>query len=203
MRLVHKESGQIAVDAIFDEKFKTYTLVFEDGTQKPFSASTIKRWWKEVKDEEGTAKESEIKKQDEDVAGDGTPLSEVGKEIAEQAKQKAKAIKKTAKKVEGKSIEEAQQLVIEQIKKAGFDYVITEKSPKNIWILINGKKLSGVYIGGKKCAFGLPKDMVPNGYKADRIRNATISHSFDIFYDKMDVLSEMLSKIEITTKEER
>lgn len=55
-------------------------------------------------DEDGDDKEEEEEVEEDDLAGDGTPLKEVGKQIAEQAKkkaEKAKAEAKTAKKPKG------------------------------------------------------------------------------------------------------
>lgn len=210
MKYIHKETQQVAVDAKYDEKFKTYTLIFEDGTQKPFSASTIKRWWKPIKEDdvEEVSEPVEVVEQkevvSEDVSGDGTPLAEVGKEIAAQAVEKAKAAKKSSRKKCSRTIEERQNLIIEQIKKVGLSFVITEKSPKSVWILDeNNKKTRGVYVGDYKCVLGLPAAEVPDGYKADRVRNQPMSHSFDISYESMDRMSDILANLKTIEKEEK
>lgn len=212
MKYENKKNGMVATFISEDEVRGTTKLEYEDGKSFDVSNSTLKRWWKKIEDEQ-------------EVAGDGTPLEEVGKEIAQQAKEKAeqaskkkeldkKAIKEAVaqKKAEKKPkkdkkeampIEEAHKLIIEQIKKAGFDYVITEKVPKSVHILINGKKSSGVYVGGSKCVLGLPEKLVPKGYKADRVRNCPISHSFDIDYKAMDKISEILGKVKTIEQEDK
>ena len=97
------KAPKIAVNVEFNEKTKTYLVDFEDGTNTTVTSSTFKRYYKPIADE--SAESEAVVKNDEDVAGDGTPLAEVGKEIAEQAKQKAKkaSAKKPEKKPEKKS----------------------------------------------------------------------------------------------------
>lgn len=131
MKYENKKNGKIATLESTNEKFKTVVLVFEDGTTTTISIATLKRWWKAIPEEETTEQESkqeaskyveasaaitkELNKNnskslaemveaqtDEDVAGDGTPLVEVGKEIAKQAKEKAKKAKEKSKKVSNK-----------------------------------------------------------------------------------------------------
>lgn len=101
MKYQHRQSLEIAVSAEFDEKFKTYLVTLQDGSTKNVSSSTFKRWWKKLNDdvEVGTPEANAIANDIEEIldddnnAGDGTPLNEVGKEIAEQAKQKAEQAK--------------------------------------------------------------------------------------------------------------
>ena len=185
------QNGKIAVSAELNEKTKTYLITFEDGKNTSISASTFKRWYRKIDD--GKA---------EETAGDGTPLAEVGKEIAEQAKQKAKTVKpKKVKESSGMPISEARTLIEKAVKDAGFECVVTDKNGKVVSVLINGKKNITVYIGGKKCVLGIPKTKVPEGYTADRVRNCPISHSFDIAYDAMDKLVEILSKVDVKEAE--
>lgn len=184
----HAQNGKIVVKAELNEKTKTYLLTFEDGKTSSCTSSTFKRWYKKIDDGKEEVEESK----QEAPAEETTPEEKVA-----PVKQKAPKVKKeTAKKVSGTSVEEAQQLIIAQVKKSKFDYVITEKNPKTVWVLVNGKKSIGVYVGGKKCSVGMTKTLVPSGLKADRVRNCPISHSFDVAYDNMDKLADILSKIE-------
>lgn len=126
MKYENKKNGKIATLESTNEKFKTVVLVFEDGTTTTISISTLKRWWKEIPEEETIEQDApeslkevvdaqadfnvinDFENNDvyievrEDVAGDGTPLAEVGKEIAEQAKEKAKKAKEKSKKASNK-----------------------------------------------------------------------------------------------------
>jgi len=186
----HSQNGKVVVSAEQDPKTKTYLLTFDDGKTTSCSPSTFKRYYKKIDD----GMEEEAVKGDEDTCADGRKYSDIGKEIAEQAKQKVEKAKKE-KKASGIAIEEAQKLITEQVNKAGYETVITEKNPKTVWILISAKKAMGVYVGTKKCVLGMPEAMVPKGYKADKVRNCPISHSFDIAYEEIDKLSEMLGKV--------
>ena len=102
MKYINSSNGKVAELIEVNEKTGTVTLEYVD-TKKPtgISPSTFKRWWKKVEEDEvqeqkelvpmpGADKLAELK---EEVCGDGTPLAEVGKEIAAQAKEKAKAAK--------------------------------------------------------------------------------------------------------------
>lgn len=126
MKYQNKSNGVIAELVQENTKFKTVDLLKENGTQTTISQSTFKRWWTPIPEEE-TIEEQEkeeaskyveasqsltkelnknntkslkemVDAQADDVAGDGTSLEEVGKEIAEQAKQKAKKAKSGKKK---------------------------------------------------------------------------------------------------------
>lgn len=120
MKYRNIKNGIVAELVSKDDKFKTVTLRI-NGDEKPYSSSTIKRWWEPVVEEEeklttqefasllgsqvGTAEEKEISLQEElfeeaqvqevvseDICADGTPYSEIGKEIAQQAQDKAKMV---------------------------------------------------------------------------------------------------------------
>lgn len=121
MKYTNKKTGVIAELVRENEKFKTVDLLKEDGTSTTISISTLKRWWKAIPEEETTKQESvkyveasqaiteELNKNnskslkqmvdeqaDEELCGDGTPLAQVGKEIAKQAKDKTKKANKPA-----------------------------------------------------------------------------------------------------------
>jgi len=203
MKYVNSKNGMVATLVEADDKTKTVMLEYEDGKTTNISTSTLKRWWKLVK-EEGDMEEKDAKKQEVTDA----IKKAVADKKAQDAKKTEQGNKKPEKKVSKKKtsgipMEEAHKLIQQYIKKAKFEPVINEKNPKTVWILINGKKTSGVYVGGSKCVLGLPEKMVPKGYKADRTRNCPMSHSFDIPYDNMDKLTEILSKIDTTEQEEK
>lgn len=207
MKYVNSKNGMVATLVESDDKTKTVMLEYENGKTTNISTSTLKRWWKLIKEEDNDMEEKEAKKQEVKEALKKA-VADKKAENKEQAKpettseSKAK-VKKAGKKKSGMAMEDAHKLIKEYIKKAGFEPVINEKNPKTVWIQINGKKTSGVYVGGSKCVLGLPEKMVPKGYKADRTRNCAMSHSFDIPYDNMDELVEILSKIDTTNKEEK
>ena len=102
MKYENKKNFRVAMVVETDDKAKTTMLQYEDdNTTTVVSNSTLKRWWKLLKDDEPTIteQEEEVNTQettepavdtDEEMAGDGTPLAKVGKEIAEQAKEKSK-----------------------------------------------------------------------------------------------------------------
>lgn len=204
----HTQNGKVVVSAELNEKTKTYLLTFDDGKTTSCTSSTFKRWYKKIEDqetgtEEANATDNNIEQTPNDeTANDGTPLAEAKKEIAEQTKQKAKTVKpKKSKDSSGISVIEARAMIEKSVKEAGFECVVTDKNEKVVSVLVNGKKNITVYIGGKKCVLGIPKAKVPEGYEADRVRNCPISHSFDIQYNAMDRLVEILSKVEVKEAE--
>lgn len=205
----HVKNGKVVVKAELNDKTKTYILFFEDGEKLACASTTFKRWYKQIDDtvteetkEEETTEEANEVVADEDTCADGRKYADIGKEIAEQAKEKAKKAKSAKEKESsGITVEEAHKLITEQVKKSGYDVSIKDSTSKNVWVVVGNKKKMSVYVGGKKCVLGLPSALVPEGYKADRIRNCSISHSFDISYDSMDRLSEIISKVNVNKEE--
>ena len=110
MKYENRKNGSIGTLVEENEKSKTVILELEDGKTVSISTSTLKRWWKKLPEEEvyteavqelamecpeiSQEELQEINEASEMFAGDGTPLTEVGKEIAEQAKQKSKKVRK-------------------------------------------------------------------------------------------------------------
>lgn len=112
MMYENKKNFLVAKVISTDEVRGTVKMEYvETGKTFDISSSTLKRWWKKVEEQETTMEENKLvpmpgtedpdwgKKHyaPEEVAGDGTPLAEVGKEIAQQAKEKAKAARKPKK----------------------------------------------------------------------------------------------------------
>lgn len=112
-------NGEVATVVEVDETRKTCMIEFTDGRTKSLTFSTLKdkRRWTKISDDDQYVAEimqqkkdlgiecPEINPEEVNVCGDGTPLAEVGKEIAEQAKQKAKkASKKNLIEYNGKAL---------------------------------------------------------------------------------------------------
>jgi len=136
---------------------------------------------------------------EEDKAGDGTPLAEVGKEIAEQAKEKAQKAKKE-KKVK-QDVSQSIQTVSDILVKTGFKTKTYTGAPRIITVKnVNDKTVGDIYIGGVKCVLLISTKFVPNGYIADRVRNCPNSHAFDIAYSDLNKLENILNAIK---KEEK
>lgn len=202
MKYVNVKNNMVAAVVEMDEKTKTVMLEYENGKTTNISTSTLKRWWKPIQEEDHNMEEKEAKKQE---VKDALKKAVAERKANEVKKEKAEKATKAqpGKKKSGMAMEDAHKLIKEYIKKAKLEPVINEKNPKTVWIVINGKKTSGVYVGGSKCVLGLPEKMVPTGCKADRIRNCAMSHSFDIPYDNMDKLVEILTKIDTTKQEDK
>lgn len=107
MKYINRKTGMKAEIIKEDRKAATFMLRFEDGSTKVVSFITLNRQFKpegELDDDSYVAEIMQQKKDlgiecppiesfeivSEDIAGDGTPLAEVGREIFEQAKAKAK-----------------------------------------------------------------------------------------------------------------
>ena len=56
MKYVNKKNGKVVVKAEFQDKYNTYLLEFEDGTNTKVTSSTLKRWYKAIP-EDGDAEE--------------------------------------------------------------------------------------------------------------------------------------------------
>lgn len=251
MKYENRKTGKIATLDQMNEKFKTVLLVFEDGTNTTISTSTLKRWWKEIPEEETkeevkplidldnpitdedatangmvtgdealeqavvdpdaayvaeqTKKEvvgaqgdftvvNDFENNDvyievgEDVAGDGTPLAEVGKEIAQQAKEKAKkARKETRSKTDHQTktsteTEKLVQFIIDEAQKIKASPYYREKQPSIINFKIDGTStVSFNIIRSKKSGVCLnTKSKLISGEIADKMK--VVNHCFDRSY---------------------
>jgi len=139
---------------------------------------------------------TEVEIVSEDVAGDGTPLAEVGKEIVEQAKARAQEAKKEKK---SQDVDKLASQLIEIVESFGFS-AHHKSGSRTMAISSGGKNSYGMYIGGTKCVIGMAGSKVPKGFTADRVRNCPQSHSFDIAYSELNKLTDILIAIK---KEEK
>lgn len=190
------QNGKIAVSVELNEKTKTYLITFEDGKTTSVSASTFKRWYRKIDDGK------EVEK-----AGDGTPLTEVGKEIAKQAKEKAKDAKKAeAPKKERKpkkekapkvAIETRQAEVEKIVKPLGCTVKSYEKSPRKLNVSKDGKVLGRVYAGDSKAVLCVSVKALPDGVKPTRVRNCPLGAAIDVPYEALEkTLKDILPKID-------
>lgn len=92
--LFKNNNGEVVKVVEIDEARKTCMIETTDGKTKQLSFSTLKdkrRWIPAKEDDQHIVEAVEAAEVIyEDTCGDGTPLAEVGKEIAAQAKEKAK-----------------------------------------------------------------------------------------------------------------
>lgn len=190
------QNGKMVTSAELNEKTKTYLITFEDGKTTSVSASTFKRWYRKIDDGK------EVEK-----AGDGTPLAEVGKEIAKQAKEKAKDAKKAeAPKKEGKpkkekapkvAIETRQAEVEKIVKPLGCTVKSYEKSPRKLNVSKDGKVLGRVYTGDSKAVLCVSVKALPDGVKPTRVRNCPLGAAIDVPYEELEkTLKDILPKID-------
>ena len=234
MKYINKRNGKVATkdEASYNDKTKTVIMVYEDGSNVTVGESTLKRWWKKYHEDEvveplidldnpvteeeaqelgmiGGDEAVELAVVDPDVAGDGTPLAEVGKEIAEQAKKKADKAKKERKvkekkqKAEKVPVADLVDKVRPAIEKAGYRFKLYDKSPRFLPLYVDpdgGKAVCTVYLAQKKIALKLKENDVPEGYTPDRVRNRRFAAVFEMEYDKLDRLESILKAIK---KEEK
>lgn len=233
MKYVNKRNGKVASQAQFNEKTKTWIMDYEDGTNTTVSSSTLKRWWKPVEEEvveplidldnpvtEEEAQELgmvggdeavELAVVDADVAGDGTPLAEVGKEIFEQAKKKAEKAKAERQAKEKKKSAKAEKISVPEliakvrpvVESNGFRFKLYENAPRLLPLykdIDNGKAMCTLYIAQKKCVLNLKENDIPEGFTPDKVRNCPLAAAFDFGYDKLNGLDKILKAIK---KEEK
>jgi hypothetical protein len=190
------QNGKIAVSAELNDKTKTYLITFEDGKTTSVSASTFKRWYKKIDDGK------EVEK-----AGDGTPLAEVGKEIAKQAKEKAKDAKKAeAPKKERKPKKEKAPKVAIETRQAELEKIVKPmgctiksytNSPRKMNVVKEGKVLGRVYAGDSKAVLCVSVKALPDGVKPTRVRNCPLGAAIDVSYEELEkTLKDILPKID-------
>lgn len=192
MKYQHTKNGTVANLIESNEKFKTVLLEYEDGTTHNISTSTLKRWWKEM---------------DDDVAGDGTPFSDVMKEIISDeeyikevmdAKKEAGVEimdldpndveivepKKTRKKeiTPNTVVDEAMSYIDKLIEYTNLTYSIREKQPylRNYKINGEGIVVFNIATSSKSVRINLKSKDVVNGLDISKFKK--INHCFDLCY---------------------
>ena len=173
MKYQSKRNGQVAELVSEDKKYNTVMLEYPDGKTVSVTTSTLKRWWKKL-DEDTNVSENHLVQMPgtedpdwgkkhyapEDVAGDGTPYTQVMQEIIEDHKQEvarynrdqqiheecAKNGRNKAKAVSGGIRVKNQQerkVRFNEVKalldSKGIAYLEYEKLP-NLLVIRNGKK---------------------------------------------------------------
>lgn len=211
MMVRNTRTGRVA--EVLSQNDKLVRIRFqENGKEQSMTLSTYKRWWKKCDEVPETA--------NEDVCGDGTPLAEVGKEIAEQAKQKAEkfTVERAAKKVFKNADPEKAHKIAEEKKakekkpREKFDVESKvkeiEELIKNTGFIIHGSDIRGKYIskkdikgftmsirfGNRDIQLALTNKMELN-VKPDKVRNTRFSKAYHISYSEQDKLVEYLNKV--------
>lgn len=202
MKYQNVKNGQIGTVVDENKKFKTVTLEMEDGTSRSYSLSTIKRWWKEVPDEE--------------LAGDGTPYKQVLKEIIQDEEKHVKEVMKQKKELgikvtpikevtvveeNGKKVNKKLKLnEIEDIKKGMLDVVsrlgiqTKEYDPYRFGLLDGNGKQRCVIIAKKQKGLLLIKSKdAPKNSKPDSINEKhPYDYRFNFTVDEMDKLEKLI-----------
>ena len=160
-RIQNKQNGRIAQVTDTYEKggvVVTYELTYEDdGSTTNLSSSTVKRWWKDVEPAEqdavALAVEVEAEPKDEEVAGDGTPYSQVMTEILED--EKVAVTEKEVKKNETKTRKNGKS----KVKKPVFESEALQK-----YIIDIVEELGGTFV--QRTSGNGSKDMNKKVFKA-------------------------------------
>ena len=140
----------------------------------------------------------EIEEAHEMFAGDGTPLSEVGKEIAEQAIRKAEEAKvKKPRKIVGLDIKSYTARVKDICAELGYTVKIYDSEPRMINVKNeNRNNICEVYLGNGKVTVRMRGESVPEGVAVARIANCPLSHAVDLTYEDIEMsLGNLLSRI--------
>lgn len=120
MKLRNIQNGAVVKVISEDKVRKVVQVEFEaDGKTKDFSMSTIKRWWREIKDD--TVEEPKK----EEPATNEIPAAKVDKKAVKPAKPKTKKTEKAAN-LEVPGIED---FIDEVAKKADMNFYIRDKQP--------------------------------------------------------------------------
>lgn len=127
-RYQNRKSGKVAYVANIDEKSKAVDLMYEDvkedDKQKGVRVSfpSLPKSWKKLIDDTEVVEEAPVEVNDEEVASDGTPYSQVMDEIIEDENTVAAVVAKAEKKASKKK---------EKVEKpAKADKPVKEKKPK-------------------------------------------------------------------------
>lgn len=205
----NKKNGNIATLIAEDEKCKTVTLEYQDGKTTVVTTSTLKRWWKEVENElvpmPGTEDPDWGKKhwgnEEEEKAGDGTPLKEVGKEIAEQAKQKAEEIKvateKKAKESIGSWSKEQREAIYKDLLDTlvtyeGISYKLYDRMPNFILVKKGKKSIFELRVGRQDITVHCRPTDVPEGVEAKHVNNYYMSEKFKLGINYAGVINALV-----------
>lgn len=169
MKYQNTKNGQVATVIEHDDVRKTTMLELEDGMTKVLSDTTVKRWWKEVKEEPelvpmpGTEGNWGEKHYGEELAGDGTSYKQVMQEIIEDGKKHVEEVMKQKKDLgievkpikkvtiveeKGKKVDKVLKVddrkllmdeILSMLKKDKVNYVAYSKIP-NMLVIRQGKK---------------------------------------------------------------
>lgn len=213
MKYMNKRNGQVATLVSKNDRFKTNQLQYEDGKVTEITDATLKRWWKLVKEEElvnddvveplidldnpvteeeaealgmiGGDEAVELAVVDpDDVAGDGTPLSEVGKEIFQQAKEKAKAAKKSTGKSRSKKVmtpetEQAMNFVFGIVEAYGDEVFVPQTAINMRTFKVAGHNYVKFNYSCSSITVAVPSKCLAEGITAP---DKTVNHSYDAVY---------------------
>lgn len=199
MKYQNKKNLRYATLIEENTKFNTVTMQYEDdGSNTSITTSTLKRWWKKV-EEESPVKENNVEEIQEEVAGDGTPLAEVGKEIAAQAKEKAKKSTQVKEK-KTRRLKEPEAYAIEAME---FVFNTVEKKfHDKIFVPAKDIKMRTFKTGGHMyCKFNYSNSSITVAVRGKSlpdkftIPDKTVNHMFDSVYQFKSALTDKDKKL--------
>lgn len=187
MKYTNIRNGKVVAQAEFNEKTKTYLLVFEDGKSTSCTSSTFKRWYRKIEDDaEYVAEVMEQKKElgiecppiesyavvDTEQNLSDAQYAEIGKEIAEQAKEKAK---KKAVNTRVFGTEEMNNTFTNIGKKLnsakGISYMTYEKLPRLYVVRCGKTSVFEVRVNRTGVVFNCKASDIPEGYDFYTVSN--------------------------------
>lgn len=173
------ENGKVVELVEINEKAKQVTVMYPDGTYKPYLLGSFKKHWKLIEDAEQTAEPGQ-------KAEEKKPEQKAPKQKAEKKSVEKKAEKKSAPKKEKKDnseqmkkFQEIDSYITGLAKTAGMSFYVRDKQPnfKHFKVAEDAKVCFNVMVNGKAVILNTKSKLIGKKLSAKAL---PVNHNFDV-----------------------
>jgi len=197
------ENGKVVELVEINEKAKQVTVMYPDGTYKPYLLGSFKKHWKLIEDAEQTA-------EPEEKAEAKKPEKKAPKQKAEKKPVEKKSEKKSAPKqkkaVEAVDTTPYREKLNALADKYGMEVKLYDKLPNIVILKLNGKGKMEVRFSRKGAVANIKNNILVDDTPFRTINNYYLPVAIDVEYKQfnkeLDKLVKIVAKADYSTKKE-
>ena len=177
------ENGKVVELVEINEKAKQVTVMYPDGTYKPYLLGSFKKHWKPVENTDAEQTEELEQKAEEKKPEQKAPKQKAEKKPVEKKAEKKSAPKQKKEKKDNseqmKKFQEIDSYITKLAKTAGMSFYVRDKQPnfKHFKVAEDAKVCFNVMVNGKAVILNTKSKLIGEKLSAKAL---PVNHNFDV-----------------------